>query len=261
MEESESEWNLAGSKLCLIILADSAAGKDNLGGLVRGWLKNLTDENCTATHVVPQGNMTVSGLLKVLRQNHGQAQLLQSELEHFINKKKPNFLQQADCIELLDGSDSFGKATQSDTISCPPNVWVLLPSTKGTYLRELGESESCGRLRFAVLALDSSQVRATAFEEKLVPRSQSQDLVTGCLRWILRLQHKSTPPGQKPHQLPGHRTRQLPKTLQTCACEANKASNHRNTQGKQTRQLMRSAFLGLQGACLQVYKMDLLLLA
>ena len=261
MEESESEWNLAGSKLCLIILADSAAGKDNLGGLVRGWLKNLTDENCTATHVVPQGNMTVSGLLKVLRQNHGQAQLLQSELEHFINKKKPNFLQQADCIELLDGSDSFGKATQSDTISCPPNVWVLLPSTKGTYLRELGESESCGRLRFAVLALDSSQVRATAFEEKLVPRSQSQDLVTGCLRWILRLQHKSTPPGQKPHQLPGHRTRQLPKTLQTCACEANKASNHRNTQGKQTGQLMRSAFLGLQGACLQVYKMDLLLLA
>ena len=72
---------------------------------------------------------------------------------------------------------------------------------------------------------------------------------------------KAPPPGQKPHQLPGHRTRQLPKTLQTCACEANKASNHRNTQGKQTGQLMRSAFLGLQGACLQVYKMDLLLLA
>ena len=257
MEESESQWNLAGSKLCLIILADSAAGKDNLGGLVRGWLKTLMDENCSATHVVPQGNMTVSGLLKVLRQNNGQAQLIQSELEHFINKKKPNFLQQADCIELLDGSDSFGKATQSDSVSCPPNVWVLLPATKGTYLRELGESDSCGRLRFVVLGLDSCQVRATAFEEKLVPRSQSQDLVVGCLRWILRLQHKSFPPTQKPWQIPNQNLRNRPQTRRTCASK----ENHPKTQGKHRGQLMRCAFLGLLGACLLACKMDLLLLA
>lgn len=39
IEDSRSPWNLAGSKLCLIVLADSDAGKDNLCGLVRTELK------------------------------------------------------------------------------------------------------------------------------------------------------------------------------------------------------------------------------
>ena len=203
MLDSESEWNIAGSKLPLIPIANSAAGKDNLKDLVQSWLSSLDSRNLSATKVFSQGNLTVTGLLKTLRSNHNQLQLLQSEMEKFVNKKRQQYMQESDCIELLDGSPNFGKGTGADTVCIAPNVWALVFSTKAVYLREFGSSDSCGRLRFVVLSLDSSQVQATAFHEKLVPRVHSHEMIVGCLGWLLTAQHKvveersAEEPGQK----------------------------------------------------------------
>ena len=255
MQGTESKWNQAGSKLPLIVLAGSAAGKDNLKALVTAWLDQLQAEYPRATAFTAQGNWTVSGVIKKLKGNQGQLQFLQSEMDKFIQKKRPQYLQEADLIELLDGSSNFGKGNQQEDICLAPHVWALvfstrtagsvamspirtqecytnafgivfwallpikinfgigfgkyisfnskflevswlyiLHSTRSVYMNELGHSDSCGRLRFVVLTLDSSQVRATLFEEKMQPRSCSMDLVTGILRNILRAQHKQPVP-------------------------------------------------------------------
>ena len=41
MKGTESTLNQAGSKLLMIVLASSAAGKDNLKSLVSSWLEDL----------------------------------------------------------------------------------------------------------------------------------------------------------------------------------------------------------------------------
>ena len=104
MKGTESTWNQAGSKLPMIVLASSAAGKDNLKSLVSSWLEDLHPEFPRATEHTAQGNWTVSEVIKKLKRNHGQLQFLQSELDKFINKRKPLYFEEADCIQLLDGS-------------------------------------------------------------------------------------------------------------------------------------------------------------
>ena len=73
-----------------------------------------------------QGNLTVSGIMAKLRKTGGQLQLLQSELEKFVNRKRPNYLQEGDCIELLDGDPNFGKATKQDSSSKILRVFSLV---------------------------------------------------------------------------------------------------------------------------------------
>ena len=58
------------------------------------------------------------------------------------------------------------------------------------YAREMG-SDSCGRLRFVVLHLDPGQVRSLPFEEKLVPRVASNELLTEVLREVLLAQQRA----------------------------------------------------------------------
>ena len=91
MQTSESSWNQAGSKLPLIVLASSAAGKDNLKAILTSWLDELRPEFPLATAFTGQGNLTVSGLLKKLEGTGGQLQLLQSELDKFVQKKRQPF--------------------------------------------------------------------------------------------------------------------------------------------------------------------------
>ena len=144
----------------------------------------------------------MTGLVKKLQNHGGQLQLLQSELDKFVQKKKPQYLQEKDCIELLDGSPNFGKATGVDDVCLSPHVWALVFAARTVYLSELGHSDSCGRLRFVVLTLDSDQVRATQFEEKMQPRKHSMDMLQGILKWILRAQQPCKPVAPDAEALP-----------------------------------------------------------
>ncbi len=90
-------------------------------------------------------------------------------------------------IELLDGSDAFGKGTGAERVCIAPTVWMLVGAQAGVYLRELG-GESKGRLRFVIMTVDSASVRETAFEGKFVPRKHSDALLTDVLRSILKAQ-------------------------------------------------------------------------
>ena len=67
-------------------------------------------------------------------------------------------------------------------------------------MTELGHSDSCGRLRFVVLSLDSAQVRETLFEEKMQPRRHSMEMVVGILRSVLRTQQKAPAPATAPQE-------------------------------------------------------------
>ena len=73
MEGSESDWNQAGSKLPLIVLASSAAGKDNLKSIFEKWNEELEGDHPQATHCASQGNLTLSGLIQKLKKNGGSS--------------------------------------------------------------------------------------------------------------------------------------------------------------------------------------------
>jgi hypothetical protein len=188
VEGTESDWNVAGSKLAQICLGDSAAGKDNLKNVILGWVKTLASENTTATMTWKQGNLTTSGILKALQANASQLQIINGEIEKVINKKKPNYMQESDLIELLDGSDAFGKGTGHENCCVTPNAWMHIGAQECPYLQQMGEGSN-GRSRFGVLSLDGHQVRETPFEEKFFPRRQSNELLTGCLAEVLTAQH------------------------------------------------------------------------
>lgn len=130
----------------------------------------------------------MTGLIDELLDNDNQLQIINGELEKVINRKKEKMLQESDLIELLDGVEAFGKRTGQQQACLKPVVWALLGAQLPTYVREMG-SESNGRLRFVISTIDSAQVQTTAFEEKLVPRNCSNELLVGVLREILVAQH------------------------------------------------------------------------
>lgn len=130
----------------------------------------------------------MTGLIDELLENDNQLQIINGELEKVINRKKEKMLQESDLIELLDGVEAFGKRTGQQQACLKPVVWALLGAQLPTYVREMG-SESNGRLRFVISTIDSAQVQNTAFEEKLVPRNFSNQLLVGVLREILVAQH------------------------------------------------------------------------
>ena len=63
-----------------------------------------------------------------------------------------------------------------DVACVKPVAWVLLSTQKKVYAQQMG-GERCGRLRFVVLYLDPDQVRKVPFEERLVPRNKSQEII------------------------------------------------------------------------------------
>ncbi|CAJ1374140.1 unnamed protein product [Effrenium voratum] len=58
-------------------------------------------------------------------------------------------------------------------------------------------------LRFVISTIDSAQVQTTAFEEKLVPRNASNQLLVSVLREILRAQHASASPDADQPEMAG----------------------------------------------------------
>jgi len=145
------------------------------------------------------GNITVSGLIKELQAHRNQLQIINGELEKVLNKKKEKMLQEADVIELFDGTE-FGKRTMQDKACVKPVVWAMLGAQLPVYVREMSSSESNGRLRFVMISIDSAQVQKTVFEDKLVPRKHSDHLLTEVLRMILRMQQSEMPESRvQPH--------------------------------------------------------------
>ena len=92
---------------------------------------------------------------------------------------KHTFLQKKDCIELLNGRPNCDEGKVREDVCCFPHVWALVFAQKNVYWPELGHSDPCGRLRFVVPTLDTPQVRATQFEEKMAPRRHSMDMTKG----------------------------------------------------------------------------------
>ncbi|CAJ1360048.1 unnamed protein product [Effrenium voratum] len=136
LEGTESDWNVAASNLPLVVAGESAAGKDNLKRLVLDWLSKLGGEDKPATHALLQGSLTVTGIMEELLENSGQLQIINGELEKVINKRREKMLQESDLIELLDGTDAFGKRTGQQNACLKPVVWALL----GAHLQH-----TCGR--------------------------------------------------------------------------------------------------------------------
>lgn len=85
------EWNVAASTLPLIVVGDSAAGKDNLKRVVLDWLHKLEPAGRPATRALLQGSITVTGLIEELLDNDNQLQIINGELEKVINRKTPRF--------------------------------------------------------------------------------------------------------------------------------------------------------------------------
>ena len=95
------------------------------------------------------------------------------------------------------GSEAFGKCTGMDIVCVKPVGWALLCAQKKVYAQQMGGStgESFGRLRFVVIHLDPDQTRKIPFEERLVPRAFSQELLVESLREIM-LAQQSLPAGE-----------------------------------------------------------------
>ena len=70
-----------------------------------------------------------------------------------MNKKKDKLLQECDMIELLDGSEAFGKAMPGINLCTRPVAWVLLGTQLKVYLQQMG-GDSNGRLRFVMVSMD-----------------------------------------------------------------------------------------------------------
>ena len=147
---SESAWNLAGSTLPPVSIGESASGKDNIKDVVLEWIKKLAILDLPATTVCTQGKITVQGIMNMLQNNEArgasQLQIINAELEKVLSKKQMSYLQEGDMIELLDGSEAFGKMTQQEVCLTRPNCWMLLCTQPAVYLDEMGTG-SKGRLR------------------------------------------------------------------------------------------------------------------
>ena len=189
MSESESEWNLASSKLSQLIVGESATGKDNFVALLHKFIGEVQDDARTVLSretVLSQGSVTLSGILKILEQNRGFLCFVNSELEALLKRRKDSYISEEDMVQLLDGT-KIGKATASETKVVPhPHVWAALGCQLNVYLREM-TGDSCGRLRFQVTMLSGG--RGAGFAEKMFPRRASEALVVQMLRAIICAQH------------------------------------------------------------------------
>ena len=190
MAESESQWNMASSKLAQLVLGESASGKDTCMDLLHKYIGELQDESRTvlsAETVLSQGSVTLSGILKILEQSRGFLTFINPEMESLLNRRKENYISEQDMVQLLDGTP-VGKATAAERKQVPrPHVWAALGCQMGVYLREM-TGESCGRLRFQVTMLSGGD-RAAGFAEKMFSRKASEQLVVELLRQVLHAQH------------------------------------------------------------------------
>ena len=100
MAGTDSDWNVASSRLPLIVEGDSAAGKDNLKNVALSWIAALEAEDSPATTVLKQGNLTVTGILDALEHSGGQIQILNGELEKIVCKKRDRYLQDGCSFEM-----------------------------------------------------------------------------------------------------------------------------------------------------------------
>ena len=123
---SESDWDVAGSLLPFICEGDSAAGKDNVKRVLLKWVAALDKHGFHATNVMKQGSITTKGILDALLAGNSQLQVINGELEKVLNKAKDKFLQEADMIELNDGSDAFGRGVSGTNLCMSPAFWCFL---------------------------------------------------------------------------------------------------------------------------------------
>ena len=59
-----------------------------------------------------------------------QVQIINEELEKVVCRKKERYFQEPDLIELLDGSDAFGKAVSGELLCCEPDGRMCLGSQR-----------------------------------------------------------------------------------------------------------------------------------
>ena len=171
------------------MIVSNETGKDNLVAILMSWLQKLQNEGLNATSTLRSGKITTTGILNHLKKHGNQVQIINGELEKVLNKSYRDKMQEGDVIELLDGSEAFGKCTGMDNACVRPVAWMFLATQKKVYAQQMG-GESCGRLRFVVWYLDTDQVRAVPFEERLVPRNKSQEILVETLREVMLAQQR-----------------------------------------------------------------------
>ena len=188
MMESESRWDVANSKLSQLLLGESAAGKDNATNLILRLCTELRSSNRDILgKTLTQGNITVSGLIRQLKENNGYVAIINSEIEKIICKRRECYLQEGDLIEVLDG-DEMGKANSKEDILCPrPHVWAVLGAQTAVYLKELS-SDACARLRLQVTVVDDSPEKCP-FSEKMKNHADSERFVVNVMKEIRDAQH------------------------------------------------------------------------
>ncbi len=76
MPGTHSDWNVASSRLRLIVQGEFEAGKDNLKNVALPWIVALETEGVSATTVLKQGNLTVKDILDVLEKTGGRVHIL-----------------------------------------------------------------------------------------------------------------------------------------------------------------------------------------
>ena len=191
MQESESLWNLASSKLSQLVLGQSASGKDNCMDILNRFINQIRDDErnvLRAETILTQGGVTKAGVLKILEQHGGYLLFVNPELESLLSRRKEHFLVEQDLIGLLDGVP-VGKATATECKNIPrPHCWAALGSQHNVYLRELA-GDSCARLRFQVTMLSGESSANEGFAEKMFSRRASEALLVQLLRITLRAQH------------------------------------------------------------------------
>ena len=186
---TDSDWNVVGSRLSQVLIGASADGKDNLKSIVLSWLSRNQPHAPSATFVWRQGHITVHGILKKLPQTRGQIQIVNGELEKVICASKTQYLQEEDLIELLDGTEAFGKGTAQAETCVSAHACVWLGCQQETYVKQMG-SCSNGRTRLGVHTFDGEAVRERLFEESFYPKKASEGLLTEVLGGIYKLQHR-----------------------------------------------------------------------
>ena len=103
-----------------------SSGKDNLVAVVMSWIHKLECEGLHATSTLLSGKITTTGVLNHLKKHRNQVQIINGELEKVLNKAYKDKMQEGDVIELLDGSEAFGKCTGMDTSCVKPVAWMLV---------------------------------------------------------------------------------------------------------------------------------------
>ena len=93
MAESQFLWDLANGRLNQLIVGASASGKDCATDLI----KHLSG-------VMTQGSITMAGCLRKLKEHDRCLVFVQPELEKLLCKRKDQYSQEQDLIEMLDGS-------------------------------------------------------------------------------------------------------------------------------------------------------------